>query len=322
MEKKRLVSIIIPAFNVDYYVEKTIESILNQTYTNIEIICVDDGSTDQTLQILSDLEAKDTRVKVFSKKNEGVTLARKYGFEQAQGEYIGFVDADDLIEPMMYKKLYDNLIEYNADISHCGHDIVRLNGKRESFYVTGRLAQQDKISGIKSLISGSFEPSLCNKLYRYNLLHNLFNSDVMDCSIKINEDLLMNYYLFKQAQTTVFEDVCLYHYLKREGSASSVAVSSKMIWDQINVKQIILKDSIGSEYEEAARKANLITCLTRYNSLLKANSNEFRDDLEKIRSIVKKYENDLYLLNTKQRSGAKMLIRTPNLYNKLAKSFS
>ena len=318
----KLISVIVPGYNVEQYVQKTIKSILNQTFANIEIICVDDGSEDNTLQAISSMAAIDNRVKVFHKENEGVTLARKYGFEQANGEYIGFVDADDEIEPTMFERLYSNLKKYNADISHCGHDIVWLNGKKESFYGTGRLAQQDKISGIKSLISGSFEPGLWNKLYKHNLLHSLFHSDVMDYSIKINEDLLMNYYLFKQADSSVFEDVCLYHYLKREGSASSSTISSEMIWDQINVKQIILKDSIGTEYEGAARKANLITCLTKYNALIKSDKNTFRDDLEKIRIVVKKHENDLVLLNIKQRTGAKMLIRSPKLYNKIAKSFS
>ena len=320
--KEEFISIIVPCYNVEQYVQKTVKSILNQTFANIEIICVDDGSADNTLQAICSVAATDSRVKAFSKENEGVTKARKFGFEQAHGKYIGFVDADDEIEPTMYERLYNNLVKYNVDISHCGHDIVWLNGKKESFYGTGRLAQQDKISGLKSLISGSFEPGLCNKLYKHNLLHSLFHSGVMDYSIKINEDLLMNYYLFKQAELSVFEDVCLYHYLKREGSASSSTISSRMIWDQINVKKIILEDSIGTEYEEAARKANLITCLTRYNSILKANSNGFCDDLEKIRSILKKHENDLALLNTKQRTGAKMLIRSPKLYNKLAKTFS
>ena len=320
--KNELISIIVPAYNVENYIQKTIKSILKQTYKNIEVICVDDGSTDITLQAIYSIAAIDNRVKVFHKENEGVTKARKYGVEQAHGEYIGFVDADDEIEPTMYERLYKNLIEYNADISHCGHDIVWLNGKKECFYGTGRLAQQDKISGIKSLISGSFEPGLCNKVYKHTLLHSLFHSGIMDYSIKINEDLLMNYYLFKQAESSVFEDVCLYHYLKREGSASSSSISSKMIWDQINVKQIILNDSSGTVYEKDARKANLITCLTKYNAILKAEPKRFHVDLEKIRIIVKEHENDFALLNTKQRTGAKMLIKSPKLYNKLAKSFS
>ena len=219
--KRELISIIVPAYNVESYIKITLDSILVQTYSNIEIICVDDGSTDNTLNALKSFATIDSRVKVFSKSNEGVTKAREFGFEHANGEYIGFVDADDIIEPTMFDRLYSNLKEYNADISHCGHEIVWLDGSKECFYNTGRLVQQDKISGIKSLISGSFEPGLCNKLYKRSLLHTLFHRDIMDYSIKMNEDLLMNYYLFKEAEKTVLEDVCLYHYIKREGSATS-----------------------------------------------------------------------------------------------------
>lgn len=321
MENQELISIIVPAFNVEKYVRRTLKSILKQTYSNIEVICVDDGSVDGTLDAIRSISASDDRVKVFSKPNEGVTLARKYGFEQSHGEYIGFVDADDEIEPTMYERLYNNLKKYNADISHCGHDIVWLTGKTESFYGTGRLAQQDKMSGLKSLISGSFEPGLCNKLYKHTLLQSLFHSGAMDYSIKINEDLLMNYYLFKQAENTVLEDVCLYHYLKREGSASSSAVSHKFIWDQIQVKQLILNDSEETEYETDARKAYLITCLVKYNALVKLDNKSFDDDIKPLRSLIAKQKDSFHLLNQKQRVGAKLLISKPALYNKLAKKF-
>lgn len=321
MENQELISIIVPAFNVEKYVRRTLKSILRQTYSNIEVICVDDGSTDATLDAIRSISAVDERIKVFSKQNEGVTLARRYGFEQSRGEYIGFVDADDEIEPTMFERLYNNLIKYKADISHCGHDIVWLSGKKENFYGTGHLAQQDKISGLKSLISGSFEPGLCNKLYKHTLLQSLFHSGAMDYSIKINEDLLMNYYLFKQAENTVLEDVCLYHYLKREGSASSSAVSHKFIWDQIQVKQLILNDSEDTEYETDARKAYLITCLVKYNALVKLDNKSFDDDIKPLRSLIAKQKDSFHLLNQKQRVGAKLLISKPALYNKLAKKF-
>lgn len=310
----KLISIIVPAYNVESYLKRTIESILDQTYANIEVICVNDGSTDNTYQRLKFIAASDKRVKVFSKANEGVTLARKYGVEQAHGEYIGFVDADDTIEPTMYERLYNNLISYKADISHCGHDVVWLGGKKEQFYNTGRLAKQDKISGLQSLISGSFEPGLCNKLYHYTLLHSLFHSGVMDYSIKINEDLLMNYYLFKSAKNSVFEDVCLYHYVKREGSASNSKISSSWIWDQIRVKQIILSDAMGTKYETDARRAYLITCLTRLNFLILQNDAAFEEDCKKIIQLVKGRKDDFNLLSKKQKLGAKILITSPELY--------
>lgn len=317
-----LISIIVPAYNVENYIRETIKSILNQTYENIEVICVDDGSTDNTYQALKFLAATDERIRAFTKKNEGVTKARQYGFEQAKGKYVGFIDADDQIEPNMFEKLYSNAKKFNADISHCGHDIVWLDGRKESFYGTGRLAQQDKISGIKSLISGSFEPGLCNKLYKYNLLHSLFHSEVMDYSIKINEDLLMNYYLFKMADSTVLEDVCLYHYIKRVGSASASGWNKDMIWDPIRVRQRILEDAIGTEYEKDAKIVNLFTCINQYNNLLKIANPEFDNDKEEIRELIINNKDDIKLLRKKHALGARLIVSTPKLYSKLFKHIS
>lgn len=317
-----LISIIVPIFNVENYLEKTIESILNQTYTNIEVLCIDDGSTDNSLQKLNEIASKDSRIKVFSKENNGVTLARKNAYEHAAGEYVGFVDADDIIEPTMYERLYNNMLKYNADISHCGHDILWLDGKRSYYYNTGQVRKQKRIDGIESLLLGSFEPGLCNKLYKYDLLKSLFHSDFLDYSIKINEDLLMNYYLFKQADSTVLEDVCLYHYVKREGSASSSKMNSNLIWDQINVKNIILDDSKDSEYEMEAHKAFILTCIHVYNSLINNDSVEFIDDKEQIESLIISEKKYFKLLDKKYKVLAKILSVSPKAYLTIYKLFS
>lgn len=316
-----LISIIVPAYNVEKYVKKSIESVLCQTYQKIEIICVNDGSEDNTLQVLQSIAATDKRIKVFSKNNEGVTKSRQFGVEQAQGEYIGFIDADDLVEPIMYERLIVNLKKHDADISHCGHVIERPDGSKEFFYNTNRILEQDRNSGIVSLISGHFEPSLCNKLYKNTLLHDLFNSNVLDDTIKINEDLLMNYYLFKTAKRSVLEDNCYYHYIKREGSASTSAITHKFIWDQIHVKQIILSDSMGTSYENEARRAHMITCVLRYNSLLAQDRLEFFDDVKQLRMHIKKHQSDIKLTNKKFGIGAWMIIYCPKLYSKLIKLF-
>lgn len=309
-----LISIIIPAYNAGKYIRETMKSILSQTYKNIEIICVDDGSADSTYQTLRFLAASDERIRLFKKKNEGVTLARRFGFEQAKGAYIGFVDADDIIEPTMFERLYHNIKKYDADISHCAHDITWLDGRIEHFYGTGRLAVQGKISGIRSLISGSFEPGLCNKLYKYTLLHSLFHDNEMDFSIKINEDLLMNYYLFKQAETTVLEDICLYHYMKRAESASTSNYNQNHIWDPIKVKQIIAADAHGTEYEDEANKMCLHTCVNQYNNLLKRKNHTFDDDKRLIRDLIIANKKYARLLSSKQALGTKLIILLPEAY--------
>lgn len=320
--KNELISIIVPAYNVEAYIQKTIKSLLNQTYQNIEIICVDDGSKDGTLQAITTMAALDSRVKVFSKRNEGVTKARQYGFEHSNGEYIGFTDADDFVDPTMFEKLYNNIKKYNADISHCGYVIDNTDGTHKYFYNTGRLAKQDKISGVKSLISGSFEPGLWNKLYKHNLLHSLFHSGAMDNSIKMNEDVLMNYYLFQEADSSVLEDVCLYHYIKREGSATMSDFSRKYTWDKLKVKQIIRDDSIGSEYEDTARESYLLKCIHSYNVFLKQDNTEYDADLKQIRELLIANKADIRLLSKKYKVLANTLKATPAIYAKIFKLFS
>lgn len=320
--KKDLISIIVPAYNVERYVKKTIESILKQTYTNIEVICVDDGSKDNTFQKLKSVAASDKRVRIFTKENEGVTKAREFGFEQAQGEYIGFVDADDIVEPDMFERLFQNMKKFDTDISHCGYVIDKLDGGKEYFYNTGRLAKQDTAEGVKALLHGSFEPGLCNKLYHYTLLHRLFHSGVMDYSIKMNEDVLMNYYLFKEARSSVLEDVCLYHYVKREGSATMSTYNRRESWDRIKVKSIIYEDAVGSEFEIDAKVVLLEKIIHSYNVFLKQKTVDYELDKKKVRQLLFEHKNDIHYLNMKYKVLTNILLFSPKLYSLVHKVFS
>ena len=112
-----LISVVVPAYNIAPYVEKSIASIIAQTYRNMEIIIVDDGSRDETGRILDDLAEKDSRIRVIHKENGGVTSARLRGIAEATGEWIGFVDGDDYIEPQMYERLLNNAFKYGAQIT-------------------------------------------------------------------------------------------------------------------------------------------------------------------------------------------------------------
>jgi glycosyltransferase involved in cell wall biosynthesis len=105
----KLISIVVPVYNSEKYLEKCLVSLINQTYKNIEIIVINDGSTDGSLDIAKQLAKRDSRVKVYSKKNGGLSSARNHGIEKASGEYIGFVDSDDYIDCNMYSYLYDAL---------------------------------------------------------------------------------------------------------------------------------------------------------------------------------------------------------------------
>ena len=145
---EKLVSVIIPAYNIEDYIGRCLDSIISQTYKNLEIIVVDDGSRDYTGEILDNYAKKDRRIKVIHKENGGVSSARNKGIEAAEGDYIGFIDGDDLIEPGMYKTLVDLLEEENADIAHCGYQMV-FPDRVDYYYNTGKKKIQTKEEGLK-----------------------------------------------------------------------------------------------------------------------------------------------------------------------------
>lgn len=235
------ISIIIPAYNIEKELSQTMDSIIAQTYENIEIIIVNDGSLDGTAKVIDAYAAKDPRIKVIHKSNGGVTSARLCGVAASTGEWIGFVDGDDQIESDMYERLMSNASKYNADISHCGYQMVFPNGKVDYYYNTGRLVEQDRETGLRDLLNGYFvEPGLVNKLFRRELFCDLEKR--MDYTIKINEDVLMNYYLFKASNKAVYEDFCPYHYVLRPGSAATSKLNTNKLADPLKVSEIIWRD--------------------------------------------------------------------------------
>ena len=237
------ISIIVPAYNIESYIEKTVKSICAQSYENLEIIIINDGSKDNTGKVLDELSKTDDRIKVIHKENGGVTSARLKGIESATGDWIGFVDGDDFIDEDMYERLIANAIKYDADISHCGYKMV-FPSRIDYYYNTGKIVEQDNDAGLKDLLEGNFiEPGLWNKLYRRSLLNSFLNDKGMDTSIKINEDLLMNFYLFQLSQKSVFEDFCPYHYMLRKGSAATSKLNENKLSDPLKVKKILLEET-------------------------------------------------------------------------------
>lgn len=236
------ISIIVPAYNIEKYIARCIDSILDQTYKNIEIIIVNDGSNDTTPNILEKYARKYDNIIVINKKNGGVSQARIDGINKASGEWIGFVDGDDEIETNMFEILLNNALKYNADISHCGHQMIFPSGRIEKYYGTEQLLIQDNEKGIIDLLSGNLiEPGLWNKLYKKDLFKKAIISN-FDTTIKNNEDLLLNYFLFKESKKSVFIDRCFYHYMIRKNSASTSKINQNKLCDPLKVLKLILKD--------------------------------------------------------------------------------
>lgn len=211
--KEPLISVIVPVYNVKDYLRKCLDSICSQTYRNLDIIIIDDGSTDGSGEICDEYATKDPRIKVLHKENGGQSVARNRGLDIAKGDYIAFVDSDDWLESEMYQDLYDNIVRYDADISMCSyiqHYPGRERAKRDSdktFVWTGREA-------IRQLIKGKRVTSfLWDKLYRQSKFDGLRFPEG-----KIFEDAAVVYRLFARSGRVSLVEKPFYHYITRPGS--------------------------------------------------------------------------------------------------------
>ena len=148
-------SVIVPVYNLEKDLPRCLDSILAQTHGALEVIVVDDGSRDGSRAVLEEYARRDDRVKPIFKENGGVTSARLRGVAEATGEWVGFVDGDDEIEPDMYGWLLENARKYGADVSHCGYQMVFSDGRVHYFHNSGRIREQDPDTAIRDLLEGT-----------------------------------------------------------------------------------------------------------------------------------------------------------------------
>lgn len=211
MEKHKI-SVIIPVYKVEEYLPKCLDSVTNQTYTNLEIILVDDGSPDKSGVICDMYAGIDNRITVIHKQNEGVAKARNDALDIATGDYIGFVDSDDWIEPDMFEFLINNLVKYDADISMCGETAYE-NGKIIYTKSNGDVSILGQNDAKKLTVKGRSMGLIWNKIYKKSILDNVRFSSEYGCS----EDLIFVYQAVKNARNMVCVNIAKYNYFRREG---------------------------------------------------------------------------------------------------------
>lgn len=211
------ISIIVPVYNIEAYIADCIESIILQTYKELEIILVDDGSTDKCYEICRTYEEKDNRIKVFKKKNGGLSSARNYGMKCAKGAFYMFVDGDDKIEPKLCEILLKLMHDYQADITICDLYQDRIEKKAE------KIAIFKPEKAIEEMLKEkSFNTSACGKLYKKEVFQN-----VMYPEGKLYEDLGTTYLLFHHAKKIVYFNHHLYYYRVRSNSIMNVSFHHK-----------------------------------------------------------------------------------------------
>ena len=304
------ISVIVPAYNIGPWLGRSLDSLLEQTWPQLEIIVVDDGSTDNTAQVMRAYAEKTDKISTVFQENGGVTSARLRGVRESTGDWIAFMDGDDYVEPQMYARLLENALAAGADISHCGHQVHYSDGRIEYVHQSGVIHTQDHRTGLWELLDNrDVSMSLCTKLYRRALIEGI--EGWMDPTIRNNEDLLMNYYLFDRAKSGVFEGNCPYHYILRKDSASCKGITEAHIFDPIRVRRLLLERA-SPEMRDDTHQALLRNLLFAYAQVdVTPQRKQYGTYRQRVREMLQKERAHFGLLSVRNKILANMICYAP-----------
>lgn len=232
---KDLISVIVPVYNVEKYIEDCIKSILEQTYKNLEIILVDDESSDASGKICEEYSKIDNRIKVIHQKNGGAASARNAGLKIATGQYIAFVDSDDTINEKMCEELYNLLKKYDTQVAMCGVWETHENEKGEIQKVVLEQKEiKDEVltceEALKLMItSGDVGNFVCNKLFKRELF-----DDITFPEGKVYEDAATTYKIIHKCNKVAYTNKKMYYYLLGRSGATTSSFSEKKILDSLD----------------------------------------------------------------------------------------
>lgn len=288
-DEKGLVTIIVPVYNVEEYVDDCVSSLACQTYERLDVVLVDDGSTDDSLLKCQEWARKDARVRVLRRPNGGLAAARNTGLDAARGEYVAFVDSDDWVEPKYVETLVSNMVSVDADVSIVGSRYAYSDGTFQSNYIPNVKLTLTAMEAFKLInIPGYFGVGVWDKLYKRTFFSTLrFPED-----IKRSEDCRLTYTVLATSKKLIYSSECLYNYRQRESSLSN---NNPYISSEPARAAHDMMDYVERVYPEIAGYARcgyLRAATGVYNSLLMANGykvpSEWRDFQNDIRMFAKK----------------------------------
>lgn len=310
---KPLISVIVPVYNVEKYLRKCVDSIINQTYKNIEILLIDDGSTDGSGAICDEYSQRYDIVTAYHKQNGGLSSARNYGIERAKGEFIGLVDSDDYIHEEMYDRLYTLLVENDADLSECKLADV-YNGKVRS----SNKKIEVLIVNSETAIDYAFKAEIASvaavdKLYRRSLFDNVRYPEG-----KTIEDGYVIVDILSACSKIVISTEQLYYYVHRKGSITTNAFSKK------NLDAIITYEKnyniIKNKYPAIVDTAKMRLCWAYFYVLDKIIYDKTTENRDIKKDVIKYLRaNYSFIIRNKQftkgrKIAASMLMVSPRLY--------
>jgi glycosyltransferase involved in cell wall biosynthesis len=299
------ISVIIPVYNVERYLQRCLDSVINQTFKDIEILCVNDGSTDNSLTILNEYAQKDTRIKILNKVNGGLSSARNYGLDNAAGEYCYFLDSDDWIEVGTIQILHNIMLDNDVDcVVHNAQNIPE--SQTEEKIAIGCQAWFDsrsKVDGIYEIPLNINKEIACvawNKLYKMDII-NKFHCRFPEGLINEDEAFIWIYMI--HCNTYYYVDKKFYNYLRRSSSIMGQKDNDIKALDILKIQKII--------FETVKKYKNI----NDYKDVLTENYCEIVNDL--IRCLPKKYHKEALLIIKDYISNANDAKKIKKTYNKL-----
>lgn len=285
--KEPLISVIVPVYKVEKYLKRCVESIVNQTYDNLEVILVDDGSPDHCPAMCDVWKDKDDRIKVIHKSNGGLSDARNAGMEVANGELIGFVDSDDWIAPDMYQCLYETMKADNSDIAACGVEMLWEDGTLSQRLTQTGSCVLNREEAMDALIEESWlKQPVWYKLYKTDLIRN-----ILFPVGKYHEDVFWSYQAIGTAERVSVTDHVGYYYWQRNGSIMGEKYSLKRL-DAIEALEQ-RQDYLESNFPKLATKARCslwFSCIYHGQKILQnLATREQTSALQYINNVLKRH---------------------------------
>lgn len=299
------ISIIVPVYNVEKYLDRCIDSILNQDFEDFELILVNDGATDQCPEICDKYRKKDERIIVLNKENGGLSSARNAGLNIARGEYVGFVDSDDWISRNMYSMLYQICEKENLDMSICG---VKLcfddERKNKLYYKSDSVRVMTKEEALKELfVYSSFGEEAWNKLYKRHIF-----KEIRYPEGKIHEDTFCICEILEQCRRIGYITEIGYYYYQRNDSIMNINKKIPVI-DKIEAVSIVL-DYLKSQHSEIYNEGlyNIGSSpLKNLKNILESSSEMAKQYKKELKDFYKIYKKDI-LKNRNFNFGTKIII--------------
>lgn len=277
-----LISVIVPIYNVEQYINRCIDSILVQSYENLEVILVDDGSPDSCGKICDEYAVKDRRVKVLHQKNGGLSAARNAGLKVASGDYFAFVDSDDCIHKEMYERLYNDIIRFNVKLAFCQPNMCY--GKIEEITCKDNTLCVDNSYVINRCLTESIWWSACTKLYHKSLIEYLYFPEGMT-----NEDYAIMIILYDHCDKIAVNFNKLYNYCIRENSICTSSLNIRKFDQLVSAENVFHYMQKKHHQWVAPSQAILLqACISLLNSIYGQIENKFKVQEANIYSLIKK----------------------------------